>query len=697
MHCNALGLAYLAAAATENGDAVELIDRNIFHLRNMGDTDITDKLTMDEIRRFEPDIIVFSATITVMNDVKHFSSAIKKIMPSVKIIVADTYPASFYSFEPEENLKNCPHVDIAIRGEGEKILVDIINNLASLPAVKGICFRNNDTIVSTGEAEQVINLDDIPMPRRDLLDMNFYSAALFEAGFYGRGTTIFSSRGCHNNCNYCLNYNLNPNLKLKHRFHSANRVVAEIENILSLCKVDCLYFFDDDFLCDKSRVIDLCENIIKKGLNKKIEWIAQTRAEISRMDEATLRLMKSAGCVQLEFGLESGSQEELDRMNKRIKLKDYFKTVELVKKIGIRIQSDFIVGYPGQTAADLKKTISFIKKIKPTHIATLRYMPLPGTQAYENLKNNGFKPHFGDLGQKHNFTAMTDQELADISNKILIPLKIRINRENFVLYYLRKNPILLLRLTLEKLLTFLSEKLGLRRRKVLENSDWDKGVASEIYFWDNWLKKQGGRRWKQEHLRRCNSNSNLQNIIVDYLDKNKTEHSILDVGAGPLTRVGKLYKGNRIEIHAVDPLAKKYDVLLKKYNIQPIVRTKECYGENLSEMFAENTFDVVYSFNAIDHSINPVKCLREMIKVTKRGRFIILEVFEKEGRRALWRGLHKWGFFLKETPHGKRILCISGKNIDKINVEEKLAETAELTHLSKNQRVITAVFRKLSA
>lgn len=447
--CPPLGLAYLASALVNNGHVAKITDRNIIFAKERNNLYACDKITLKEISDFAPDVIVFSSTITTISDANYFSGIIKNTLPGKITILSGPYPYVFRSFNPEYDLELCPQIDIVIHGEGEQIIVNLTKNLNNLAAVKGISFRKANKVISNGEATQTHNLDDIPMPRRDLLDMEFYSSAGFDAGLYGRATTILSSRGCYHNCKYCLSSCANPLFRGTFRFHSAERILSEIENILSLCKIDCLYFYDDDFLADKNRVIELCEILIKNKIYKRIKWIAQTRAETSRIDRQTLRLIKKAGCMQLEFGFESGSQEELDRMNKKTRVGEYLITSRLVKKSGLRIQGDFIMGYPGQTINDFRQTIALIKKMKPTYITSLQYMHLPGTSVYSDLENEDFPGKFGDLGQKQNFTEMSDEEYKEMHSKILVPLKIKSNRKNFILYYLLNKPLLLCYLMLK--------------------------------------------------------------------------------------------------------------------------------------------------------------------------------------------------------------------------------------------------------
>lgn len=224
---------------------------------------------------------------------------------------------------------------------------------------------------------------------------------------------------------------------------------------------------------------------------------------------------------------------------------------------------------------------------------------------------------------------------------------------------------------------------------------WKNDLESEVSFWENWLRTQGAD-WKEEYKMRLDPDSKLQEIFLSYLDRKVAKNRILDVGAGPLTAVNKRCDLLELEICAVDALADEFDDLLKRYSIQPIVRTQKCDGEKLSETFAENIFEITYSRNALDHSYNPLKCIKEMIKVTRKDRYIILQVFEREGSHQEWNGLHKWDFFIRKKYFlGKAHFYLQGKKRKKIDLTNSLESLAQVVYLNKMGREITAVFKKL--
>lgn len=447
-----LGIAYLAAALIKNGDTVKLWDRNIVSIKNKFDLLITDNKTLNEIKNFNPDVVGFSVTTPTMYDVKYFSEIIRDVMPHKKIIIGGIHP----TVEPEESLRICPAVDVVVRGEGEQTIVNLVNSLDSYSEVKGITFRMGEEIISNSDVELIANLDDIPPPRRELLDMNFYSVSIHARGLYGRFTTIFTSRGCFNRCNFCSGHNI---FKKGVRFHSANRIASEIEDITGKYKIDYLWFAEDEFLSHRERIIEFSNLLIKKGLNKKVKWIGQVRPDKNRVDEELLKIIKESGCIQLEFGFESASQEELDRMNKNTQAEDYHSLVKLTQKNGIRCQANIILNYPGQTREDFLKTLFFIKNSKPQMIQANRFLPLPGSQIYEDLKKRGYRISWKESEKSDlNFSAMSDKEYMEISHFFCLLCE-KINKKNFHLFYLFNKPLFFLQFVLKLILKRILRKI----------------------------------------------------------------------------------------------------------------------------------------------------------------------------------------------------------------------------------------------
>lgn len=191
------------------------------------------------------------------------------------------------------------------------------------------------------------------------------------------------------------------------------------------------------------------------------------------------------------------------------------------------------------------------------------------------------------------------------------------------------------------------------RFPIKKEKRWKYSVFSEVIFWDNYYKTKGSD-WGDKYKLKFDPNLEVQKEVANYFPAKK-DISILDVGAGPMTFLGKKFKGNNLNITATDPLADSYDHILLKYKIQPLVRTIKCDGEKLDQLFTENEFDIVLARNSIDHSYDPENIILNMIKLSSFR--VILIHAENEANNENWYGLHQWNFSLENGD-----FIISGKN-----------------------------------
>jgi ubiquinone/menaquinone biosynthesis C-methylase UbiE len=206
----------------------------------------------------------------------------------------------------------------------------------------------------------------------------------------------------------------------------------------------------------------------------------------------------------------------------------------------------------------------------------------------------------------------------------------------------------------EVIFYILERKLRLRL-PINSKKRWKANVGSEIRFWNNCF-KTNGLIWPDEFKLRFDPSLELQKEIIPLLPNSDIIY-ILDVGAGPLTFLGKKYKNKKLIITAIDPLADAYDKILQKYSVRPLIRTIKLNAEDLTKKFNENSFDLVVARNSIDHSFSPIKALNEMFKVVKKDRYIFMIHKPNEAINEKWAGLHQWNF-----SENKGDFMISSKN-----------------------------------
>jgi SAM-dependent methyltransferase len=200
------------------------------------------------------------------------------------------------------------------------------------------------------------------------------------------------------------------------------------------------------------------------------------------------------------------------------------------------------------------------------------------------------------------------------------------------------------------------------------------GLRSELAFWEKWIRTKGSE-WPEDFKRRLDPHSAATGYHLQVLERigADTIH-ILDVGAGPLTTIGKRYQEKTLVIKACDPLADEYKKILDRYSIKAPVVTEKCDGERLGEKYQSNYFDWVNAQNCVDHSSDPVKVIREMIQITKIGGFISLCHEVNEAKLEAYRGLHQWNFYESDGN-----FMVSGKYGYQLNLTEQLKKDLVLT------------------
>ncbi|MGD2279307.1 MAG: radical SAM protein, partial [Candidatus Omnitrophota bacterium] len=197
---------------------------------------------------------------------------------------------------------------------------------------------------------------------------------------------IITSRGCPYDCVFCMQAS-----GKKVRKRSSGKVIEEIENVLKERKPERFLFYDETFTLDKRKVHELCDLLIKKGLNKKIKWSVTTR--VDAVDRDILGKMKQAGCDHIEFGVESGNEEMLKRIKKGITKQQAEKAVSLAKEMGFHTEGAFILGHPHENMKTALETIDFAAKLNPDIVQLGIMVPYPGTEVREMAlrREGGYK------------------------------------------------------------------------------------------------------------------------------------------------------------------------------------------------------------------------------------------------------------------------------------------------------------------
>lgn len=339
----------------------------------------------DLVRAKSPDVVGITAMTFTLIDVIKVVRIVKSVHPNIKVVLGGPHVHIY----PEETI-NLPGVDFLVLGEGEvtfKELMENIRDVARLRNIPGLVFKEEGRIVNTGVRSLLEDLDNLPFPARHMTSVNKYSSLMARRSPI---TTMFTSRGCPYRCTFCDR----PHLGKNFRARSALNVVDEMEECVKLGIREFLVY-DDTFTIDRQRVIDVCDEIIRRKLN--IGW--DIRARVNTIDKDLLKKLKKANCERIHYGVESGNPEILKILNKGITVDGVRTTFRQTQEAGISVLAYFMIGCPKETRKEIMETISFAKELKPDFVHITIFTPFPATEIYriglrEGIIKNDFWREF---------------------------------------------------------------------------------------------------------------------------------------------------------------------------------------------------------------------------------------------------------------------------------------------------------------
>ena len=283
-----------------------------------------------------------------------------------------------------------PAVDYAIRGEGEYTFQELVQyidkdeSVDNLKKIDGVSFKNKEgKVIHNKDRKLEPNLDNFPMPRRDLLDDKKYI-------YLGaRVAQLESSRGCPHNCKFCCIIKMwrNPDRPITYRTKSLERIMREIYDID--WKNDFIFFCEDNFTINIKRTKQILDTIIHSGVSNKMYFSCQSRVDTLYRHPGLINLMQKAGMRQVFLGIESVHQQSLDAMNKQNTTPDMVrKVVSSLQDHGISIFGGVIIGFPGETKTMVRQNIQFARSLNLTCVQFTPITAFPGTDFYDEMKQN---------------------------------------------------------------------------------------------------------------------------------------------------------------------------------------------------------------------------------------------------------------------------------------------------------------------
>ncbi|NQU95620.1 MAG: radical SAM protein [Candidatus Omnitrophica bacterium] len=354
-----INLTYLASSLRSAGECVSIVDTNIDHA------------CIDKIKQFNPDIVGLPMMSFSEPMVIDFIRKIKRITPA-KILIGGPHACIMQ----EEVLKIYREIDFEIFGEGEKTVQELCNALkrkTGLESVKGLIYREGGEVRKNQPREFNHNLDELPFPAWDLLEVKKYNFL-----------PIADSRGCPYRCNFCCVKDIQGRLW---RPRSWESIIAEIQWDMKKFGFKKFYIDGDNLLVDRNRILKLCDEIRKRNL--QIKWTATQGVRADLVTDEILSAMLSAGCRAIGFGIESGDEKVLRSMQKGESLEKIAYAARLAKKKGFYVTGCFMVGNINDTTDSVKRSIEFMKSLKLNAIYVNSVVPYPKTELWKWAEEQG--------------------------------------------------------------------------------------------------------------------------------------------------------------------------------------------------------------------------------------------------------------------------------------------------------------------
>lgn len=379
-----LGVLYIGAILKENGFAVEVFDASsegYDHLEKNGsyvtygssDSDIAGKIVAAA-----PDLVAVTCMFTARErNALNVCRISKRVRPDVPVVMGGLHPSLF----PEKMLGS-GFVDYVIMGEGEfrtLRLVASLNNGAETFDFDGIAYRQGGTTVVNPATTRIGDLDSLPFPDRDLVDMNKY----FEIGvpfapysIEKRVAQILATRGCPNRCNFCSAVNY---WGRKVRTRSVDNIIREMQLLRQAYDIREIQFVDDNLTVNRNLAKELFRRMRPLGF----KWCTPNGLMFNTIDREMVRLMAECGAYQLTFAIESGAKRVLrDIIHKNVNLDKVKDIVDEIHAYDIGVHGMFVVGFPGETRAEIFQTLDFPFKVGFDSVSFFVVNPLPGSQLY---------------------------------------------------------------------------------------------------------------------------------------------------------------------------------------------------------------------------------------------------------------------------------------------------------------------------
>ncbi len=327
-----------------------------------------------DIRRFDPSHIVLSITTPSLEKDLKATKLAKRINREIVTIAKGAH----FNTLDIDTMEKCRTLDIVLRGEYEETCLEIAKGEKPLAEIPGLTWRKGREVIRNASRPRPNDLDTIPYPARHLTNNRLYLRPDTDQ----LQTTIITNRGCPFSCTYCL---ANQVSGLKNRYRSVENVIGEIRECVDRFGIRNFLFRSDLFTQNKKWVKQLCARIVEEGLD--IEWACNSRVDTLNPD--VLAAMKEAGCWLIAFGVEKGTNEALEAINKKATVEQAEYALGITREAGIKRSIYILVGLPEDTRETIAADIEFAKRLDPDFLEIFYPYPFPGTPLYLEAVEKG--------------------------------------------------------------------------------------------------------------------------------------------------------------------------------------------------------------------------------------------------------------------------------------------------------------------
>ncbi|MGZ4926334.1 MAG: B12-binding domain-containing radical SAM protein [Halobacteriota archaeon] len=365
-----MGLAYIGALLREHGHHVTIIDAEV------------EQWNIDQIAQQagKADLAGITTTAATYKSALEIANLIKQSNSGTTVVLGGPQA----TFLDEECLGKST-ADAVVRGEGELTMLDIAGSVEAGGRCdfNGVTYREADAVIKNPDRQLIADLDEIPIPARDLLPMEKYSPP--------KSTGVISSRGCPFRCIFCASSSL---YRKTFRSRSAYNVFEEVTHLVAQ-GYENVTMLDDNFILDKDRVFKFADFVEEHRL--KFDWSCTGR--VDSIDEDMLRRLSEVGCNGLFFGIESASNETLKLIKKGFTTDQVIDAFDVLKNYNYATTASFMIGLPGDDRQKITDTINLAKRIHPDFAMFSVTTPYPGTELYENIDHYDIELTVDDWSQ----------------------------------------------------------------------------------------------------------------------------------------------------------------------------------------------------------------------------------------------------------------------------------------------------------